>query len=107
MSEDYYLKIGGTEALSAQLIAELSSTDPDIQKKATAVLSERLKETRVRIGILLKTDNISFLIGAGASMSAGGVGLASIPVELERDLHRKATESATGLPVGRLKEMLL
>jgi len=96
MSEDYYLKIGGTEALSAQLIAELSSTDPDTQKKATAILSERLKETRVRIGTLLKTDNVAFLVGAGASMSAGGVGLASIPLELERDLHRKATESATG-----------
>ena len=32
----------------------------------------------------------SFLIGAGASMNAGGVGLASIPLELEKMLHEKA-----------------
>ena len=58
MSEDYYLKIGGTEALSEQLIANLSSADTDTKKKATTDLSERLKETRVRIGTLLKTDNV-------------------------------------------------
>src|SRR5712692_4920500 len=96
MREDYYLKIGGIEALGEQLIADLSSPDADKQKKAAAVLSERLKETRVRVGTLLKTDNVSFLIAAGASMMAGGIGLASIPVELERALHKKAAESATG-----------
>jgi len=96
MNENYYLKIGGTEALSEQLIADLSSADADTKKKANAGLSERLKETRVRIGTLLKTDNVSFLIGAGASMKAGGIGLASIPAELERDLHKKAAECADG-----------
>ncbi|MDP3028638.1 MAG: SIR2 family protein [Deltaproteobacteria bacterium] len=96
MNENYYLKIGGTEALSEQLIADLSSADADTKKKANAVLSERLKETRVRVGTLLKTDNVSFLIGAGTSMKAGGISLASIPVELERDLHKKAAKSADG-----------
>ena len=94
MSENYYLKIGGTEALSEQLIADLSSPEVDTKKKANAALSERLKEARVRVGTLLKTDNVSFLIGAGASIKAGGIGLASIPRELERDLHKKAAESA-------------
>lgn len=94
MNENYYLKIGGTEALSEQLIDDISSADADTKKKANAVLSERLKETRVRVGTLLKTDNVSFLIGAGASMKAGGIGLASIPAELERDLHKKAAECA-------------
>jgi hypothetical protein len=42
-----------------------------------------LKEVRIRIGTLLKTDNISFLFGAGASMTAGGVSLAKIPKSLE------------------------
>jgi hypothetical protein len=36
-----------------------------------------LKEMRIRIGTLLKTDNISFLFGAGASMKAGGFSLAA------------------------------
>ncbi len=96
MNENYYLKIGGTDALSEQLIADISSADADTKKKANAVLSERLKETRVRIGTLLKIDNVSFLLGAGASMKAGGVGLALIPAELERDLHRKVAECADG-----------
>lgn len=95
MSEDFSLKIGGTEVLSEQLLADLSSPDAETKKKANALLSDRLKESRVRIGTLLKTDNVSFLIGAGASMRAGGVGLASIPVELEVGLNSKV-EGATG-----------
>jgi hypothetical protein len=98
MSDDYYLKIGGTETLSEQLIADLSSDDASKKRKAEADLAERLKETRVRVGTLLKTDNVSFLIGAGASMKAGGFGLASIPAELERDLHNKSEASDGGAP---------
>jgi hypothetical protein len=96
MNDNYYLKIGSSELLSDQLIADLSSTDEDTKKKAAATLNERLKETRVRIGTLLKTDNISFLIGAGASIMAGGVGLASIPLEMERSLHDKHKKPGNG-----------
>lgn len=96
MSDRYYLKIGGTEVFSEQLIAELSSVGAEIKKKADSLVNERLKETRVRVGTLLKTDNVSFLIGAGASMKAGGVGLASIPPELEKALHEKAQEAGNG-----------
>jgi hypothetical protein len=96
MSKDYYLKIGGTEAFGEQLLAELSSEAADVKTKAETILHERLKETRVRIGTLLKTDNISFLIGAGASIDAGGVGLASVPLELEASLHAKAQEGGDG-----------
>ncbi|MCX6834143.1 MAG: hypothetical protein NTW07_03250, partial [candidate division Zixibacteria bacterium] len=92
MNDNYYLKIGGTELFSEELIADISSADADTKKKAEANLNERLKETRVRVGTLLKTDNVSFLIGAGASMKAGGVGLASIPLELEKTLHEKPTK---------------
>lgn len=93
MSDNYYLKIGGTEVFKEQLIADLSSADAETKKKAENILNELLKETRVRVGTLLKTDNVSFLIGAGASMKAGGVGLALIPHELEKVLHEKAQES--------------
>jgi hypothetical protein len=96
MSDNYYLKIGSAEVLGDQLIADLSSADAETKKKAEAVLNERLKETRVRVGTLLKIDNVSFLIGAGASMKAGGVGLASIPPELEKALHEKAQEAGNG-----------
>jgi hypothetical protein len=75
MSEHYYLKIGGTDVFNEQFIADLSSADAATKKKAEASVAERLKETRVRVGTLLKTDNVSFLIGGGASMKAGGSGL--------------------------------
>jgi len=50
MTDNYYLKIGGTEILRTELIADLSSTDGETKKKAEGVLSEKLKETRVRVG---------------------------------------------------------
>lgn len=80
---DYYLNIGGKEVLSEHLINDLSSKDAETQKKAQTSLGELLKEARVRVGTLLKTDNVSFLLGAGASMKAGGIGLSSIPCEIE------------------------
>ena len=92
MSDQYYLKIGGTEIFSGQLITDLSSADFDTKRKAETNVAERLKETRVRVGTLLKTDNVSFLIGAGASMKAGGIGLALIPHELEKTLHKNVEE---------------
>lgn len=49
---DYYLKVGGTEVLSEQLIADLASQDDEVRRKANALLAERLKETRVRIELL-------------------------------------------------------
>ena len=96
MSDEYYLKIGGTEVFSQQLIADLSSDDEQKKKKADAILNEQLKETRVRVGTLLKTDNVSFLIGAGASMTAGGVGLGSIPPELEKALQERLQGAGEG-----------
>lgn len=95
MSATFYLKIGGVESFSVQILSDLSSTDLQKKAKAEAALNERLKEARVRVGTLLKADNVSFLLGAGASMKAGGVGLASIPLKLERALH--ADGGSTGL----------
>ena len=47
------------------------------------LLKKKLEEMRIRIGTLLKTDNVSFLFGAGASIPAGGVSLENIPLKLE------------------------
>ena len=96
MNDNYYLKIGGNELIRDEEIVNLASDDPSLKKKAETNVSTRLKETRVRVGTLLKTDNVSFLIGAGASMASGGVGLASIPVDLEKQLHRAYEESNSG-----------
>ena len=48
-----------------------------------------LEEMRVRIGTLLKIDNVSFLLGAGTSVMAGGVLFSSFPEQIEKDLLMK------------------
>jgi hypothetical protein len=45
-----------------------------------------LKDIRIRLGTLLKVDNVSLLLGAGASRAAGGPLLGSVPIEVERIL---------------------
>jgi hypothetical protein len=80
-------EVGGEDLLAA------------VRREFTAVPSEKveierlraawdgfLKDVRIRIGTLLKADNVAFLLGAGASREAGGVLLGSIPIEVERDL---------------------
>jgi len=41
---------------------------------------------QVRVGTLVKTDHMSFLLGAGVSKDAGGVLLGSIPLAIEQKL---------------------
>ena len=84
---EYKIQIGTLDLIESKVMS-LIAEDPDSAdtdySKAKKKLLEVLKETRVRIGTLLKTDNVSFLIGAGASISAGGVSLANIPKPLGR-----------------------
>lgn len=44
------------------------------------------RQLQVEIGILLKLDNVSFLLGGGCSLGAGGVTFGSIPYRIEREL---------------------
>lgn len=82
------------------ILAE-DQSDPEIIKKADRKLQELLKEMRVRVGTLLKTDNVSFLLGAGASIKAGGVSLANIPNIFEAVLIRTAeNEQENATPPG-------
>lgn len=60
--------------------------DEPEQRKLLVRWDQFLKDLRIRIGTLLKTDSVSFLLGAGASKDAGGVLIGSVPVELERIL---------------------
>jgi hypothetical protein len=91
MNKDYRVRIGSKEVLEKQVLALLSSSDPEEVTRAKDYLGKQLAELRVRMGVLLKTDNVSFLLGAGASIAAGGVGLRRIPLQLERLLHNAAT----------------
>jgi hypothetical protein len=94
----YHIQIGGEDLIDRYLHGILAD-DPeneDNKEKAEKKLLEILKEMRVRFGTLLKTDNVSFLIGAGASLDAGGVSLANIPIPLEGALIEKAAAGIEG-----------
>jgi SIR2-like domain len=45
-----------------------------------------VERIQIRTGTLLKTDTVSFLLGAGASKECGGVLIGKIPLEVERVL---------------------
>lgn len=95
---DYHILIGGEDVIQRHL-HEIVGDDPDSEKnrmKAQEKLSEILKEMRVRFGTILKTDNVSFLFGAGASIAAGGASLATIPKPLEKGLLDTAKEEKKG-----------
>lgn len=88
------IRIGACDIVD-QRLGPILASDPqneDNKKKAEDALQDLLKETRVRTGTLLKTDNVSFLVGAGASIGAGGFSLASIPKQLERALLLTAVD---------------
>ena len=95
---DYQIRIGNEDIIERHLHSILSPDPENIenQEKARKALDELLKEMRVRFGTILKTDNVSFLMGAGASLTPGGVSLASIPKPLEKALVNKAADEQEG-----------
>ncbi len=95
---DYQILIGKEDVIERHLHGILSDApeSSENQDKTKKALEEVLKEMRVRFGTILKTDNVSFLIGAGASLTTGGVSLANIPKPLERMLLDKAKEEQQG-----------
>ena len=47
---------------------------------------DQLNEVRVRVGTLLKTETVSLLLGAGASVDCGGLLIGTVPLSVERTL---------------------
>ena len=80
-SEEDRFEIGGENLLAA--VPVLSETPP------SDTANGALDEIRIRLGTLLKTENVSFLLGAGASVDCGGVTIGSLPISIERDLQEK------------------
>jgi hypothetical protein len=66
-------------------------TDEAELKKLQSRWDQFQKDLRIRIGTLLKTDSVSFLLGAGASKEAGGVLIGTLPLEVERLLLERGT----------------
>lgn len=52
-------------------------------------IESAFNDMRVRIGTLLKADNVSFLLGSGVSFMCGGVSFGGIPKQIESELLRR------------------
>jgi len=97
-------EIGGEDLLAAA---------PDESVPAGAVAQstppqplprEMLDDIRVRVGTLLKTETVSFLLGAGASVDCGGQLIGAVPLAVERGLHEKGI---TGSQKPRIRRWLV
>lgn len=96
-------EIGGEDLLAA-VQASSDSAAAAAQGAPTILLSrEALEELRVRVGTLLKTETVSFLLGAGASVGCGGQLIGSVPLAVERDLH---SEGIAGTARARIRRWL-
>ncbi|HAE40383.1 MAG TPA: hypothetical protein DCG57_17375 [Candidatus Riflebacteria bacterium] len=80
---DYRIKIGRKVLIERQGLCSENAESVANTGSEYDGLQKILKDTRVRIGTMLKMDNVSFLIGAGASLDSGGVLLGRIPKDLE------------------------
>lgn len=102
LPEDRF-EIGGDELLasahteSVQVSTEAENTPA--QRLSVGVLDH----IRVRIGTLLKTEAVSFLFGAGASVDCGGPLMGQIPLSVERAIQR---EGILGARQGRISKWL-
>lgn len=84
---DLHFEIGGEDQL-AELRARFPAQPEDEEAKVRLedVTRKLFEDIQIRVGTLLKTDSVSFLLGAGASKDCGGLLIGSIPVEIEKDL---------------------
>ncbi|MBX3072284.1 SIR2 family protein [Candidatus Obscuribacterales bacterium] len=62
------------------------------------VIAKASREIHSKLEILLRSDNVSVLMGAGCSMAAGGVSLAAIPLQFEKLLLESGLKGTTVQP---------
>lgn len=89
MSDQTSVSKIGFEVGSEDQLAEFhtkQSSQPASDEVVSDFYKTQLPDIQIRIGTLLKTDTVSFLLGAGASKDCGGVLIGAIPVEIEREL---------------------
>lgn len=94
--ESAIFEIGGDDQLE-KLRKEFAAIDEADREEIKARFYEQwstfLKDCHIKIGTLLKSDSVSFLLGAGVSKDAGGVLLGTIPKEIEGVLLEEGTFS--------------
>jgi len=97
-------EIGGEDQLAHLRTKHSQEPTDDEGEHRLEIEWERLvADLHIRTGTLLKTDTVSFLLGAGASKECGGPLIGTIPLELERKL---AEEGIAGGARPRVSEWL-
>lgn len=91
--------ISGVDIVEQKLSSFAPKDESDLSQNADIIkaLTDIKKEMRIRIGTMLKTDNVSFLLGAGASKIAGGILLGTIPEVIEKELLFRGYKSGLRL----------
>jgi hypothetical protein len=83
-------EIGGEDLLALGQVEPTPAGTDAKQGDAERRQRDVLEDIRVRVGTLLKTENVSFLLGAGASVDCGGQLIGSVPLMVERELQKQA-----------------
>jgi hypothetical protein len=103
ITPDDHFEIGGEDlfepARGEPTQAETDAPQGDVAKRQREVF----EDIRVRVGTLLKMENVSLLLGAGASVVCGGPLIGSVPIQIERKLQE---QGITGSARPRIRRWL-
>ena len=100
-TKDDCFEVGGEDLLAPM---QTESVQSSLQPTENATDQRRLAiidEIRVRLSTLLKTETVSLLLGAGASVDCGGQLIGSVPLLVERHLINKGITGSQNLRIRR------
>ena len=89
--------------LGPETSTELTGAERCPPESQSQLQDTGLDDIRARVGTLLKTETVSLLLGAGASLDCGGQLIGSIPLQLEQGL---ATSGISGSNPSRVRTWL-
>jgi len=95
--ESAELVVGESDLLASvrEEAREPTLEDAALEKRLERNAAGVITDFRIRIGTLLRADNVAILLGAGSSVCAGGPLLGSLPLTLERALIQSGVDKGT------------
>lgn len=93
-STEASVKVDRFEMGGENLLPELPSDNVSGEgspKEAHRAYKAALQEIRIRLGTLFKTETVSLLLGAGASVECGGQLIGSVPIAIEKALEARGS----------------
>ncbi len=96
-------EIGGEDLFSSTWDCTGPADNEGQRKIDSEQRANVLEDIRVRVGTLLKTETVSLLLGAGASVDCGGQLIGSVPLQVERIL---SDQGISGTQPPRLRQWL-